>query len=91
MCLKVVTHPITNPTRLGLTSELVCLLSLLSAKTSYSLVAVDTCTHWVPIFDIAEESSFSCVKKGAIRKHGSKRYDISLVMERSGVEREMIS
>ena len=31
-CLKVVTHPITNPTRPGLTSELVCLLSLFLAK-----------------------------------------------------------
>ena len=31
-CLKVVTHPSTNPTRPGLTSELLCLLSLFLAK-----------------------------------------------------------
>ena len=48
-CLKVVTHQSTNPARLGLTSELVCLPSLFSIKTPYFLVAVQTCTHWVPI------------------------------------------
>ena len=42
-------------TRPGLTPELVCLRSLFSSKTPYSLVVVivvvvDTCTHWVPIF-----------------------------------------
>ena len=31
-CLKVGTHPSTNPTRPSLTSELVCLLSLFLAK-----------------------------------------------------------
>ena len=41
---------LTPPAQPGLSSELVCLPSLFSTKPFYFLVAVDTCTHWVPIF-----------------------------------------
>ena len=65
------THPSANPAQPGLTSELVCLLSLFSTKTPYFLVAVDdTCTHWVP--------SYVCHRRSGVEP--SKLYLVPILL-----------
>ena len=57
-CLKVVTHPSTNPARPGLTSELVCLASPFSAAIPY----LQSCSlELFPICSVGRGSSLSSI------------------------------